>query len=210
MTHEGETMTPCALRMSSVASGLRPFGMVFFALTLILLFASSRASADTVDTYVFSGASAVLGVAPETVALETITGGFTFDATTNEVSAVDITLTGNSAYAGSFTASSLSDGGLPFDVLNPVVNAGVTAFINLTFASDFGASPDPLVGFNWVSTSGGGGSGVPTSDLEGEIVISGTSTSAVPEPSSFILILVPLVATVGFLKRRDRAVARLS
>jgi hypothetical protein len=128
--------------MSSVASGLRPFGMVFFALTLILLFASSRASADTVDTYVFSGASAVLGVAPETVALETITGGFTFDATTNEVSAVDITLTGNSAYAGSFTASSLSDGGLPFDVLNPVVNAGVTAFINLTFASDFGASPD--------------------------------------------------------------------
>jgi hypothetical protein len=209
MTREGETMTPCALRMSSVASGLRPFAMVFFALTMILLFGSSRASADTLDTYVFSGASAVLGVAPfETVALETITGGFTFDTTTNKVSAVDITLTGNSAYAGTFTASSLSDGGLPFDILNPVVNSGVTAFINLTFASDFGASPDALVGFNWISTSGGGGSGVPTNDLQGEIVITGTTTTTVPEPSSGILLLVPLVATVGFLTRRDRAVAK--
>src|ERR1700679_2965119 len=198
-------MTPCALRMSSVASGLRSFGVGFFALTLVLLFGPSRASADTLDTYVFSGASAVLGISPETVALETITGGFTFDATTNVVTAVDITLTGNSAYAGSFTASSLSDGGLAFNVLSPVVNAGGTAFINLTFASDFGASPDPLTGFNWTSTSGGGGSGVPTNDLQGEIIITSTSISAVPEPSSFILLLVPLIAIVGF---RHAAIAR--
>jgi hypothetical protein len=188
---------------------LRILSCVFaLTLTLIFLFGSARASADTVDTYVFSGASAVLGVSPEPVGLETITGGFTFDATTNVVSAVDITLTGNSAYAGTFTAASLSDGGLPFDFLNPAVNAGATAFINLTFASDFGASPDALVGFNWISTGGGGGSGVPTNDLKGKIVISSTTTtSGVPEPSSVVLLLMPLVAIAGFLTRRAQTTA---
>jgi hypothetical protein len=188
---------------------LRILSCVFaLTLTLIFLFGSRRANADTVDTYVFSGASAVLGVSPETVALETITGGFTFDATTSVVSAVDITLTGNSAYAGTFTAASLSDGGLPFELLNPVVNGSATAFINLTFASDFGASPDALVGFNWISTGGGGGSGVPTSDLKGKIVISSTtSTSGVPEPSSVVLLLMPLVAIAGFLTRRAQTTA---
>ena len=77
-------MKTFTLRMNSVASVLRRLlGGAFCAQTwsvavlgLILLFGPSRASADIINNYVFApGGSTVLGGY-----VESISGGFTFDA----------------------------------------------------------------------------------------------------------------------------------
>ena len=89
-------MRNCTLRINSAGSLRRRVwravqsspATYVFALIPILLFGSSRAKADVVDTYVFSSdATTDLGGHGNT---EAITGGFTFDATTG---AIEPTLT---------------------------------------------------------------------------------------------------------------------
>lgn len=162
-----------------------------FSLILILLVGSSRAKAD-IDTYVFSSGTST-NLNGDT---EDITGGFTFDTTTDIATAVSITLTGASPYAGTYSNSSDT-------CSNPCTAIFATSGVSTLFVhfdQGLGVSPDDLQSTEWSSSisPGFGSDGSPT----GAAVFA--STSAVPEPSS-VFLLVTMVAMLGLLRIIVRA-----
>jgi hypothetical protein len=191
------------LRMNSVASvlrrvlgganGTRLWSVV--ALVLFLLSSPSRARADIIDSYQFEPlTSTVLSAQPET-----ISGSFTFDATTNVATSISITLSGLSPFGGTYLAASVSNFGSDFIGFGATNSAG--DFLALTFQNELGVSPDPLVSDAiYVDNH------VVTYDLApvGGIELAPAAPAAAPEPSAVIL-LVTLVAMVGFLTRRKLA-----
>jgi hypothetical protein len=170
-----------------------------FSLILILLFGSSRASADIMDTYVMSGASAVLDGD-----LFTITGTFTVD-TTSEFESSVITLTGTSTdaiagtYAGFESLGTILDDIYAYGTSPPSSNLS----IDLYFASNpFGATPDRLIEVSWSQ-------GTPISyEVDFNAIGFAVLTASTPEPSSVVPILVTVIAMVGFLTRRKLALKR--
>jgi hypothetical protein len=142
------------------------------------------------DSYVFSpGTTIDLDVETD------ITGSFTYDPSTFTVSAISITLSGGSAYDGTYTNSSAPCGSC--ESINAELGAGI---LDVYFNDDLGGSPDGLEEVQWESLS-------PPSLAFGTSPTGGVefaSTSPVPEPSSLFL-LVPTVAVLGLLRRRKLA-----
>jgi len=200
-------MKTFTLRMNGAASVLRRgLGGAFCAQTwsvvavgLILLSGPSRAMADIIDNYVFaSGASTVLG--GDTL---TISGSFTIDITTDVESQTAITLSGNATYAGTYTYPTYASG-----CLNCIEANDGNISLSLGFADLLGVSPDELQSVAWQNPA----LAPPNSQLSDPAptgFVEFAPTPAVPEPSSVIL-LVTLVAMVGFLTRRKLAVGGLS
>jgi hypothetical protein len=187
------------LRMNSLASVLRRLlGGAFCAQTwsvvslgLILLLGPSGASADIINNYVFApGASTVLG--GDTL---TISGSFTFDFTTLIESQLDITLSGNPTYAGTYTVgSNLGDLAVVF------ADDGVRS-LTIGFVENLDVSPNPLSFVAWQNPE------PPIAQLSDAAPVGFVEfapTPTVPEPNSVIL-LVTLVAMAGFLTRRKLA-----
>jgi hypothetical protein len=208
-------MKPGALRMSSVVSWLRPFGVMFsshpfyvFALMLILLMAPAPAAASIVELDVsgtFTPATPPLFGGTCSSSGCTIGGDIVINNTLDVVTSADVTASGFGPAMGPFTIfaavadgfgtqtviqlSDAADQTLDFVFNAPVQGslAGYTGGPLNTGSEIYGAeySPAPL----WFLTSGS---------------LTAVPPATVPEPSSVVL-LVPLVAIVGFLTRRKLA-----
>jgi hypothetical protein len=171
------------------------------------MFGPARASADIMDSYVFEPGSLITfgsdteGNIPAGVT-ELVSGSFTYDATTNTPTAITISLAGPAPYSGTYTLDTNATGGVATAQLTALL--GPYEELDLAFADFLGNSPDALTSALYSYES-------PTTfnnQARQEAIAGGVefapAASAVPEPSSVIL-LVTLVAIVGFLTRRKLA-----
>lgn len=167
-------MKTCTSRMSG------------FALMLGVLVGGSRASADVVNTWVFTpGASTILGGD-----IELISGSFTFNSATDTESGVSITLTGQGPFAGNYTEP-LMEGFVGDTIVGfaPNLELSITFLDPLTAAN----SPDAIGMVVWTV--------VPETRASPPIRSTGSFGSAVivtPEPGSVGLLGV----VVGILMWR--------
>jgi hypothetical protein len=145
------------------------------------------------DSYVFEpGTSLTFGSEAESVS-----GSFTYDATTNIVTVLTISLAGPDPYSGTYTSDAE---GQPVAIISGFLGPYEELLIGL--ANGLGSSPDAIIGavYEYESPTA-------TQFTHADAVAGGVEfapAAAVPEPSSVIL-LVTLVAMVGFLTRRKLA-----
>jgi len=127
----------------------RPWSVL--ALVLMLLFGPSGASADIITTYVFApGISTVLDGF-----MESITGGFTFDATDDTESAISLILAGPAPFSGDFTSSGGIGTSYPY---GPSVIGYLTlpqpyvpAALVITFDDALSTAPDLISMVNFIT-----------------------------------------------------------
>jgi hypothetical protein len=194
-------MKNCTLRRVWVGVQSSPPLFYVFALILLLLFGPSRAKADIYDSYVFTFPGTSTTYYNPTAVTETITGSFTFDATTGDSTAVSITLSGGaSPFDGTYINPS-DTCALPCSAIYGLSGAS-TLFVH--FVNPLSGSPDPLQSTEWSSASL-----APYLGLDSSPTGSAVFSAAVPEPGSVIQ-LMTVVAMVGFLTRRKLVVGVLS
>jgi hypothetical protein len=181
-------------RSKSPKTGLRRVLQV--SLAAMLWLATAPGALATPFTYTFtSGASIVLGGHTEAIA-----GSFTFDTTTATESAVSVTLSGASPYAGTYTSASTV-----VPQFAPTITAldSLSDLLELFFADPLQYSPDPLILVFWASFDearmGRGETG--TSPIGA--AVSPTAPAPVPEPASLALLATTLGIFV-LLRRRGK------
>jgi len=164
--------------------GRRFIGLGLAAACVVLpLVGLAPSAVATPITYSFLGASAVFGGATET-----ITGGFTFDVATGFETNVSITLSGPSAFSGTYTAASLGYAGN----VNEISAQGINAALTIYFASPLSSATDNL---SFVGTA--------NSPFGATVVVASSPTgsvSPVPEPSAVALLAIGLLG-IGVVRR---------
>jgi hypothetical protein len=134
----------------------------------------------------------------------TITGGFSYDSNTATLSAINITVTGSTGFASTYTYAyapwnDASDIGV-MHAANSASN-NVFAMLDLQFGSALNGSPgeDPLVGLGGYNVPGGG-----CCNFIGSTLTGGVTIAAVPEPSTWAMMLLGF-AGVGFMAYRRKS-----
>jgi hypothetical protein len=194
-------MKNCTLRRVWVGVQSSPPLFYVCALVAILLVGPSRAKADNYDYYVF--ASPVTTTTLNGVT-EGVTGSFTFDSSSDSLTAVSITLASGlsspSPFDGTYTIPSVSLPAYCGSCQSFTVYSGGST-LDVYFDSALGVSPDNLEETQWYAA---------VSPYIGFDAATGYAEfSAVPEPGSVIQ-LMTVVAIVGFLIRRKLVVGVLS
>jgi hypothetical protein len=128
---------------------------------------------------------------------EALTGTFSFDAATDTVSAVDITMSGSVNASFLYSFSGLGSGSNAFGVSAAGYNnnGGVLAYLQFDDTLDGSVQPDPLLSGAIYNTEAGN---LSDSSFTGGV-------SVVPEPATWALMLVGLGGMGAALRSRRQA-----
>jgi PEP-CTERM motif len=160
---------------------------LIFSASLFAILSVASPSHATVDVYSFSaGSSAGFGSS----GVESITGSFEYNTTTNSVSLPSVTLSGAGPESGSYTSlTAITSNSIEIE------NLANGDELTLRFGSSFGAANEPLTAVDYA-----GSINFDTGAVTGGAVIA----SAVPEPSTWAMMILGF-AGLGFIAYRRKA-----
>jgi hypothetical protein len=162
-----------SLHNTTLAATRKPRALTAIMALVAVIAAPSLCRATPINYVIAPGTTVTLNGNKET-----ITGSFTYDTGTFMQSAVDITLTGPSPQAGTYTSGSLSVANGDF----VQASSPTSCCLILTFAQRLDVSPDLLAQVEWRASLFD--FPVDSTDVTGSAVF---APAAVPEPGSLLL-----------------------